>query len=229
MSVPPTAVDPYAAQASPTRRHALALLRDAASPQDAQQLAAALALHVSTVRFHLRILEQAGLVSSRSDPRGSAGRPRTVYTAVPVTRGEGGPSPYEEIVRVLAAHLDETEDRRSARAEEAGASWAARLTRSRPSPNGTATSMDAAVEHLIGVFADMGFDPELTGAGDRRDIRLRACPFRAVAREHPDVVCAIHRGLLRAVLAHAGAPPVTAELLPFVEPELCVAQVARLA
>lgn len=206
------------------RRHVLALLRDAGSPRDAQQLAAAISLHVSTVRFHLRILEQAGLVSSRSDPRGSTGRPRTVYTAMPITTGEGAPSPYEQIARVLAAHLDETEARRTARAEEAGASWAAQL--SGPRPNGTGAGIDAAVEHLTGVFADMGFDPEPVSVGARRHIRLRACPFRAVAREHPDVVCGIHRGLLRGILSRIGAPPVTTELLPFVEPELCVAQVS---
>ena len=229
MSVPPPAVDPYTAQASPTRRHVLALLRDTAAPRDAQQLADAISLHVSTVRFHLRILEQAGLVSSRPDPRGGTGRPRTVYTAIPVTTREGGPSPYEQIARVLAAHLDEDEDRRSTRAEEAGDSWAAQLTRSHPRANGTGTSIDAAVEHLTGVFADMGFDPEPASVGARRHIRLRACPFRAVAREHPDVVCAIHQGLLRGILARIGAPPVTTELLPFVEPELCIAQVAPVA
>ncbi len=55
-------------------------------------------------------------------------------------------------------------------------------------------------------------------------ISLHACPFRAVAREHPDVVCAIHLGLLRGSLERLGAR-VSSRLRPFVEPDLCVAEI----
>jgi predicted ArsR family transcriptional regulator len=74
------------------------------------------------------------------------------------------------------------------------------------------------------LFAELGFDPELGGDEAGRQIRLHACPFRDAARANPEVVCSIHLGLLRGTLARLGAPPTTAQLLPFVEPELCVAQ-----
>jgi predicted ArsR family transcriptional regulator len=77
----------------------------------------------------------------------------------------------------------------------------------------------------------MNFDPELADpeladpAPDtvEREIRLRACPYRDVAREHPDVVCAIHLGLLQGALTQLGNPPTTVRLVPFVKPHLCLA------
>jgi predicted ArsR family transcriptional regulator len=75
------------------------------------------------------------------------------------------------------------------------------------------------------VFAELGFDPE--PAADRREVLLRGCPFRAVAREHPRVVCAVHLGLLRGLLERLGGATAGADLQPFVEPEMCVARVGR--
>jgi len=77
---------------------------------------------------------------------------------------------------------------------------------------------------VTGVFAELGFDPRLTDSGDGRQNALRACPFRDLARAQPEVVCSVHLGLLRGTLAQLGALPATAQLLPFVEPELCLAR-----
>jgi predicted ArsR family transcriptional regulator len=85
------------------------------------------------------------------------------------------------------------------------------------------------------VFDRMGFGPELTPAtGNQRTIRLHSCPVRDLARDHPEVACALHRGLLQGLAANsianegdsaASRPATHAELEPFVEPELCVARV----
>jgi len=71
----------------------------------------------------------------------------------------------------------------------------------------------------------MNFDPELVDSapGTERQIRLRACPYRDVARDHPDVVCAIHLGLLKGAMSQLGDPPLAVRLVPFVKPHLCVA------
>jgi predicted ArsR family transcriptional regulator len=76
------------------------------------------------------------------------------------------------------------------------------------------------------VFAELGFDPELVHDGDTLQIRLHACPFRAVAATYPEVVCSIHLGLLRRTLADVDAPPTSVSLQPFVEAHLCLAQIA---
>jgi hypothetical protein len=49
---------------------------------------------------------------------------------------------------------------------------------------------------------------------------------RDLARDHPEVGCAMHLGLLQGLLARSPArPAMRAELEPFVEPELCIAKV----
>jgi predicted ArsR family transcriptional regulator len=72
----------------------------------------------------------------------------------------------------------------------------------------------------------MNFDPVLVdpapGTGER-EIRLRACPYRDVAREHSEVVCAVHLGLLQGALTQLGTPPTTVRLEPFVKPHPCLA------
>lgn len=209
-----------AALASPPRRRLFEMLRADGAAEDAHRLASAAGLHVSTVRFHLDVLARAGLVTSWSQPRGTAGRPRTVYRAV--ARAE--PRGYQALTGLLAAALADTPQARTARAEQAGLAWAAELATGteRHPPLGA----EAAVRAVTGLFTDLGFDPELVGGEGDRQIRLRDCPFRDAARAHPEVVCAVHLGLLRGTLNELGAPPTTTTLQPFVEPELCLAQLS---
>lgn len=84
------------------------------------------------------------------------------------------------------------------------------------------------------VFDRMGFGPELvppgkSTPGNQRTIRLHSCPVRDMARHHPEVACALHRGLLQGLAGPTepvgSAPAMHAELEPFVEPELCLARV----
>lgn len=221
MSGPGDGASPEATAApltSPQRRRLYELLSAADTPRDAQELVAATGLHVTTVRFHLDVLLRAGLVARRSQPRATAGRPRTVYTAV--SRHE--PGGYPALTRLLAAHLADTPRARAVRAEQAGVSWAAELAME-ADPSSEVDAEEAA-RVVTRMFAGLGFDPELAGDETDRQIRLRACPFRAAARANPEVVCSVHLGLLRGTLTRLGAPPTTTRLLPFVEPELCLAQ-----
>ncbi len=210
--------DVHAALASPTRRRLLELLRAGDTPRDAHDLARAIGLHLTTIRFHLEVLRRAGLLVSRPHPQAGVGRPRTAYA--PVSRG--GADTYQGLAGLLAAHLSDTAEGRAARAEQAGLAWAEHLV---PAVTGADRSVDEAARQVSGLFAEIGFDPELTAAGAGRQIALHACPFRAVAREHPEVVCSVHLGLLRGSLARLGVSTAS-RLLPFVEPELCVAQLA---
>ncbi len=219
-SAPAAAQPAQAALASPRRRRLLELLRAGETPRDAHELAAATGLHVSTVRFHLDVLRGAGLVAARPRPRATAGRPRTVYYPV----AQATPGGYLTLTRLLATHLADTPAKRAARAEQAGMAWAGELTVA--ADPGSTVSAEQAARALTAVFAELGFDPELAGDQTDQQIRLRACPFRAAARAHPEVVCSIHLGLLRGTLTRLGAPPTSTRLLPFVEPELCLAHLA---
>jgi predicted ArsR family transcriptional regulator len=223
--------DLHSALASPTRRRLLELLSAGGRARDAHDLAAEVGLHLTTVRFHLEVLRRAGLLARRQSPRAGAGRPRAAYYPVSRPGGDGGRdggAAYEQLASLLAAHLADTAEARTARSQQAGVAWAERLVpaAARAVPR-SAVGPDAeeAARAVSGLFDDLGFDPELTAVAGEWQIGLHACPFRTVARQHPEVVCALHLGLLRGSLARLGAATVS-RLLPFVEPELCVAAVA---
>jgi hypothetical protein len=49
-----------------------------------------------------------------------------------------------------------------------------------------------------------------------------------VAREHPQVVCAVHAGLLQGALSRLSVPDAQrAGIRPFVAPDLCIADLPR--
>ena len=203
---------------SKPRRHLLKLLRRSDTPLDVYELAAATGLHITTVRFHLDVLARADRITVQRAPRTTPGRPRTVYTARTEEASRDG---YRPLAALLAANFGLTSSIRRRHAEKAGRDWAASLI-----PPTSAIDADEAARRIADLLAGMNFDPELAdptpGTGER-EIRLRACPYRDVAADHPEVVCSIHLGLLQGALTQLGNQPTTVRLQPFVGPHLCLA------
>lgn len=214
----------HGALAVASRVHILELLRDGDAPLDVQQTAAQTGLHPNTVRFHLRVLVDAGLARCRSDPRGASGRPRFVYTATTPGAGGGRPDGFELLAEILAGYLTTSSPIPAKLAEEAGRAFA-RRHRTPARPFAEMSAPDAA-RLVVAIFAELGFEPQLTTDGSHRRILLHACPFHAVASKHPDVVCSIHFGLLKQTLADLDAPIEATGLEPFVTPHLCIAHLA---
>ena len=211
----------HGALAVTSRLRLLDALRAADDPLDVRELAAACGLHVTTARFHLDVLTDAGLVTSHTVQSGTRGRPRRLY--LPASRAvTGGQTGYELLSGILAAHWAGNSEQRAQRAEQAGWDWAGHQ---QPGPVVPAATLTEAAVRVNAVFAEAGFEPDLVHDGDSLQIRLHACPFRAVAARYPDVVCSMHRGLLRRTMADVGAPPATVSLQPFVQPHLCLAQI----
>ena len=206
----------YAALAVSSRRRLLEVLQSAEEPLDIGQLAAAVGLHGTTARVHLEVLERAGLVRRAVQRAGRPGRPRQLYAAVPRSAPVEG---YRQLAGVLAAELAAGPDA-GRRAERAGWSWAAQQV-----PAGAAGSWDQATRGVGELFDRLGFAPRLADDGRYRHLELDTCPFRDTARDYPQVVCAMHLGLLRGALHRLGVPPAEAQLRPFVEPDLCIADV----
>jgi predicted ArsR family transcriptional regulator len=201
---------------SAPRRRLLQLLRDSPAALDGYELGEATGLHVTTVRFHLEQLLTAGLIVAATQPRSTPGRPRTVYTAIPLP--DTGKDGYQPLAALLAAHLGGSTQVRRRRAEKAGRQWAASLI----PPTTSAVDQADATRQVTAMMTAMNFQPELIEpVGKTQDIRLRGCPYRDVARQQADVVCAIHLGLLRGAFTQLGGPPTEVTLTPFVEPDLC--------
>lgn len=218
----------HAALASDARRQVLELLMGSAAALDAAAVASRIGLHVTTARFHLDQLENAGLIRRAVGRAGTRGRPRILFTAGPAAR-EGGAQ--HELSRVLATALAEDADRGRSRAIRAGETWAESYA------DELRASTAEGIRPLLTILDRLGFDPELdvpdpdpdpapkpesaAGTGTAAVVSLLACPFRADAREAPDVICSVHLGLVRGVARTLGHEPDQVGLRPFVGPELC--------
>jgi predicted ArsR family transcriptional regulator len=204
----------HAALASQSRREVLALLGDSREPMDATAIAAQIGLHITTVRFHLEQLENAGLICREPTRGGHRGRPRVLFSITAAARNAEG---HRQLAEVLADALSSDPDGGRARAVAAGERWAdANL-------EGLVLGADGdAAAPLVQVLDRLGFGPVLSGEGDDQAIELFACPFRDTAASHPDVVCAVHWGLIQRTLTTFGHDSGEAALLPFVQPELCM-------
>jgi predicted ArsR family transcriptional regulator len=218
----------HRALAEPRRRALLDELRAAPDGLGVDELARRVGLHPNTVRGHLEVLREAALVSGDVDRRGARGRPRMVYVAVADDVAGGEPRPADEgyrfLAEILLSCLLRGTDVPAEEARQAGRAWG-RLLVERPRPDERVDAPGAA-RRLLRVLDERGFAPAQLPNGD---IALRRCPFLDLAAQRPDVVCAVHLGLMQGALHELDAPLEVSLLEPFVEPDRCVAHLARRA
>jgi predicted ArsR family transcriptional regulator len=195
------------------------LVRELGSAEDGldvQELAHRVGLHPNTLRWHLGILADAGVVESHAAARAAPGRPRIVYTLAAGAPDRGGDE-YRLLAGMLTHAVAELDDGPQ-RAEQAGRAWGRYLVE-RPSPLAR-TGDGEAIQKVVQLLAQQGFAPAASGS----EIRMRRCPFHDLAESHPEIVCTVHRGLISGALAELGSDLEVEELDAFVEPDLCVAK-----
>lgn len=207
-----------------TRVRVLETLQQASRPRSAAEVAAELGLHVNTARFHLQALVGDGLVERASSTTGQPGRPTVEYRASADAPAVGQRS-YRLLAEILAGHLAAHSRHPSRAAAAAGAEWGRSLA-GPPEPF-VRVSAARAARQLLAVFEAEGFAPELEGAQRPRALRLHHCPFREIATRHGEVVCSLHLGLARGLLAQLGAPFTATEVTPFVTATECVIELGR--
>ena len=201
----------HAALASPVRQRVLEFLIASADPLDAATVATRFGLHVTTARFHLDQLQAAGLIQRALGRSGQRGRPRIRFT--PVRRTP--PSEIQgQLSHALAGALAEDHDGGRARAIRAGEKWSEAFA------DGLITSTGEGAGPLIELLDQLEFKPKLDETGET--IALTGCPFRDEARANPEVVCAVHLGLIQRVARTLGHDDSAVGLRPFVNPNLCV-------
>lgn len=206
-----------------SRARVLQLLQTGGTPLGVNDVAAKTGLHPNTARFHLDGLVEAGLAERGTEERDQPGRPRALYTAAPSSPGAGRRS-YRLLAEILTSYLASQTKAPARAAEKAGEAWGRFLT-DRPAPF-RQLGADAASAELVRTLDEIGFEPEAVTSGRRRQVLLHHCPFRETAEEHRDVVCSIHLGIMRGLLAELDAPLQADRLEPFVEPSLCVAHLS---
>lgn len=201
----PASNGPQPARTDRPRVAALRVLRElAASPAPATlvELTARLGGHPNTTRAQLEHLVADGFATESARTASGRGRPARAYVATIAGRQVASEDPDRgsdgALVEAVAEQLVRTPDPVAA-AHSLGRSWGRRL---------------AAAEgaDLVSVLAAQGFTPEDGPDG----ISLRTCPLLASAQQWPEVVCAIHQGLIDAV------SPEPRRLVPFAVPGACL-------
>lgn len=195
--------------------HTLELLRARSAPVDLAALSRRADLHPNTVREHLTTLIEAGLVQRTRARTAGRGRPAWLYearAALPLSFD------YAGLAIALAGVVHRTSPDPTTDAELAGERWGRDLARQR---GAEPTTPEAARDHAVDLLDDLGFAPRRDEAGGPT-IRLTRCPLLDAARANPRVVCSVHLGMLRGVLAEDGADPTGSHLVPFAEPGSCL-------
>lgn len=193
--------------ASESRMRILHLLQERDREVTVDEVADAVGLHVSTAREHLDRLIGTGFVGRTAERRTSRGRPRVLYRALPrAAAASMDPHVREELQRVLLE------------------SYGAMPDAVQPHPvQPDAVQPDAVLHQLVALeqhFEDLGLDP--TADVERRQVRLRRCPVRELARMRVDAVCAVHLQLARGVLAHVQGPLEADRIEPSADDGHCV-------
>ncbi len=180
------------------------------------QAASAVGVDRSLAAFHLDKLAEAGMLevsyrrlSGRRGP--GAGRPSKLYRRSPREIDISLPErQYRLLARLLAGAVG------ASRAASTALARAAReLGKSLGSEARAATGTRPRRKDLMraaeAVLRRMGFQPYREGAAT---IRLRNCPFDALAREHRDLVCGMNLELMDGVLEGLRAKGIVASLEP---------------
>ena len=159
--------------------------------------------HPNATRAHLEALQVAGFATADPLPSQGRGRPALGFTLTAsgesALRGDPAVSAYAELVGALAAHLDREPDA-AAQAHAIGRAW------------GQAKTTNPAPASAVRLLSDLGFSPAVEG----HTVWLRTCPLLDAAENHPEVVCAVHAGLVQATSGDADAA-----LAPFAVPGAC--------
>ncbi|MFD7476947.1 helix-turn-helix transcriptional regulator [Streptomyces sp. NPDC059837] len=204
-------IDAIAVLQDPVRRRLYEYVAAQGREVGRNEAAEAAGVARSLAAHHLDRLAEAGLLESgsrrltgRSGP--GAGRPAKVYTRARVERSVSLPArDYRTAAELLAEA-----------AEQAGldAGLCAAARRRGETLRGTAAPC-GGLEEAMEMLAARGYEPHLEDAEEAtgaaaRVVRMRNCPFHAVAERFPPLVCGMNLALLEGLLGADG--PVRARM-----------------
>lgn len=175
-----------------TEARIVEVLRASDGPLAVTDLAESLGMHPNGIRNHLQRLQSRGLVAGYAE-KGSVGRPRFLWSATPRAVAEAElPHTGWAMARSLARSIPAT-PQRLAEIELSGVEMGRELVDDMGSMHGEEDRVQAALRAL-------GFDPAREDSGATVRYTLRTCPYSEAVKENPEVVCTLHKGIIRGVL-----------------------------
>lgn len=183
-------------------------------PATVAELAEACAQHPNTIREHLDALITAGLASRSTAPAKGRGRPAILYRAEPLEPHRPQVREYAILGVALAAQVREQCQ------DPAGFGFAAGLRQGRALCDPQEHGVRAARRTCRAIFSAHGFAPQegLTAG----TLRLCQCPILEAARAVPEVVCAVHGGVIAGIFEAHGAGEFAPRLEPFAVAGACL-------
>lgn len=191
------------------------------------ELSEATGLHKSTAREHLDRLVAGRFATKTPEVRTTRGRPHMLYEAAEREALADADSWFRaSLMTILLDGYGKRFTPRHEAAARAGQELASSWPPGRAAAR-TDTEDDPTLRQLAELEAhldDLRFAPEVEPDGSV--IHLRRCPFLDIARANTDVVCSVHLGIARGVLARSDGPLRADRLDPFVGPEHCILHLA---
>lgn len=201
--------------ASPDRLHLLKALGDntryaiylelarSPVPLATAEIAESLGLHVNTVRPHLERMREVGLLDVAPDHRGGPGRPQHRYSLAADAPSLGlEPPVFPAVARMLlgtAARAGAAPDDAAAAGRDHGEAEAATVAPGTP-----------CADAVVAMLTRLGFDPaRVDGEDGSTTVGFAHCPFQSLAEANPDLVCALHRGVVEGFVDRVGGAEVT--------------------
>lgn len=213
--------------AEPNRRMVFDAVRQARSPMTRDEVAKATGLNRRLTTFHLDRLAEAGLLDTDyARPPGrlggpGAGRPSKRYVAATLQLDLSvPPRHYDFAARLLAQAIDAAPADAAAAARSVAHEEGRRAGALRR-PSGSRAGARQVRAAALGALVDLGYEP---GEETAQRVRLRNCPFHAVADVAPDLVCGMNHQLVCGLLEGLGLDPARAALSP--DPPNCCVTVA---
>ncbi|HEV8626059.1 MAG TPA: transcriptional regulator [Acidimicrobiia bacterium] len=209
-------ISAIAALNEPIRRALYGYVLERPAPVGRDEAAEAVGITRELAAFHLDKLLEEGLLdveyrrlSGRTGP--GAGRPaklyhpsrRQVQVILPERR-------YELAAQLMAEALEEKGTDPAAALEGAARRFGESLGADARRHIGRRPTQGRLLDTACAVLRDHGFEPIRTEA----EIRLRNCPFDAVAKEHIGLVCGMNLALAQGLMAGLGADSVDVRLDP---------------
>ena len=200
----------------PIRRDLYAYIVDRPEAVGRDEAAEALGITRELAAFHLDKLLEEGLldveyrrISGRTGP--GAGRPaklyrpsgRLVQVSLPERR-------YDLAARLMAEALEEPGGDPAAAVDQAARRFGETLGTQARRHLGRRPSTSRLLERVCVVLRDYGFEPVRTND----EIRLRNCPFDAIAKDHTALVCGMNLALAEGLVAGIGAEGIDVRLDP---------------